>query len=325
MIHVHKVKLPSDSPLIQAANKMAPKLRQAFVDAIDAVKEQVDIDALTAAIETGDIDKIMDALDLSQTLSEAMAGKGVSSASVKTVLQQTFSAGADAALKSLPAKVSVGIAFDVMNPESVKAIQEYSFDLIQQVSQTTRDSVQQVVLRAFQDGGHPFEQAREIKSFIGLTPQMEQAVNNYKSMLQSGGASDLREALSRSLRDGRYDRTLLTALRSGQSLSTEKIDQMANRYRERYLQYRSKNIARTESIRAATKGQRELWRQAQDQGLIGKDPQRVWITGGNACPICEDLNGETAGLDEEFAPGITEPPDPHPSCECTVALDKESF
>jgi hypothetical protein len=33
-----------------------------------------------------------------------------------------------------------------------------------------------------------------------------------------------------------------------------------------------------------------------------------------------DLDGEVAGLDEEFDAGIFEPPDPHPDCRCSVKL-----
>ena len=324
MITVLKANLPSDSLLIQAAEKMEPKLRQAFLNAIAALKDQVDIDALTAAIASGDVGQVLHLLNIQNTLSGILQGKGLAAGvqSMQDVLQATFAAGAQAAMFSLPTNISVGISFNLMNPKTTEFLNNYTFNMIQQVSQVTRDQVQQVVLNAFTNGGHPFEQAREIKQFIGLTAQQEAAVNNYRSMLSSGGASDLREALTRSLRDGRYDRSLLSALRSGQSLPQDKIDAMTERYRQRYLQYRAQNIARTESIRASNKGQRALWHDAVDQGLMSPDTEREWEISGDedTCPECEALDGTTAGLDEEFAPGILDPPDPHTSCRCNTKL-----
>jgi len=81
-------------------------------------------------------------------------------------------------------------------------------------------------------------------------------------------------------------------------------------------------VARTESIRASNKGQRALWHDAVDQGLMSPDTEREWEISGDedTCPECEALDGTTAGLDEEFAPGILDPPDPHPSCRCNTKL-----
>jgi SPP1 gp7 family putative phage head morphogenesis protein len=226
----------------------------------------------------------------------------------------------------LPATASVNLSFNLMNPETVAHLNSYTFDLIQRITTDQRETVRQVLVRAFTEGGHPYEQARTIKNVIGLTPRMEQAVANYRASLQSGGSS-LRDALSRSLRDGRYDPTLMRAMQSGQPLDAAYIDKLTQRYRERYLQYRARMIARTESIRASVQGQRELWRQARDQGLLPRTVLRRWIASGDdrTCPECLALDGETAGLDEEFMDGIMEPPDPHPHCRCGVALDAESL
>jgi SPP1 gp7 family putative phage head morphogenesis protein len=97
---------------------------------------------------------------------------------------------------------------------------------------------------------------------------------------------------------------------------------MTARYQARYLQYRAQTIARTESIRASVKGQRALWQSAVKQGLLSREVKRKWIASGDdkTCDICTSLDGETAGLDDEFDDGIMEPPDPHSDCRCTVSL-----
>jgi SPP1 gp7 family putative phage head morphogenesis protein len=83
-------------------------------------------------------------------------------------------------------------------------------------------------------------------------------------------------------------------------------------------------IARTESMKAANEGQRQLWEQAQDKGLLGKNAQQEWIVGDDEklCPICQDMDGVQVGLDEDFnvdGEDIDGPP-AHPNCRCTVAL-----
>ncbi len=84
---------------------------------------------------------------------------------------------------------------------------------------------------------------------------------------------------------------------------------------------RAETIARTESMRAVHEGQRQLWRQGVEEGLLDADVKRAWITtpDDRLCPICEPLDGETAALDEDYVDGIAAPP-AHPNCRCTEGL-----
>lgn len=87
---------------------------------------------------------------------------------------------------------------------------------------------------------------------------------------------------------------------------------------------RADTIARTESMKAANEGQRQLWEQAQEEGLLGKNAKQEWIVGDDEklCPICQDMDGEQVGLDEDFnvdGEDLDGPP-AHPNCRCTVAL-----
>lgn len=317
IVIVRKAGLPPDDPILRAAEAMEGAVRDAFLRAIQATRDKVVLQKLAEAIAQGDVNGALALLSIDQNFVAAMQGAGIEPglASFRDAIQQVIRTGALAAGRALPKAVGLEISFDLMNPESANFIQSYTFNLIQQVSADTRDAIQQVVLRAFREGGHPYEQAREIKRVIGLTARQEQAVASYRAALQQGGSA-LRDALSRSLRDGRYDPTLIRAMQDQTSLRREYIDKLVARYRERFIQYRARNIARSETIRAANKGQRELWRQARQQGLIPFTARRKWIISGDdrTCPLCMKLDGKMASLDEEFAPGILEPPDPHPSC-----------
>jgi SPP1 gp7 family putative phage head morphogenesis protein len=91
---------------------------------------------------------------------------------------------------------------------------------------------------------------------------------------------------------------------------------------------RSETIARTETMTAANAGQQEAWDQAVDKGLLTGTELQVWIVtpDDRLCPICEPLDGVTAGLDETFevdGDAIDGPP-AHPNCRCTIGLQAGS-
>lgn len=313
--------IPESDPILQAASRMEGRLKRAFLRAVEAMKGRIEWGRLEEAIKAGDVNGALAILALDRNFTSALQGQGVEPGveSFRDAVQATFQAGALAGMNRLPKSISVETSFNMLSREAVDFLSSYEFTLIRDLSTQSEEAIRQILLRGFQVGGHPTEMAREIREVIGLTARQEAAVANYQTALSSGAT--LRDALSRSLRDGRYDRTLLRALNNGTGLSQPQIDKMTTRYRERYLNYRAQTIARTETIRAAAKGQRESWRQAESQGLL-RNAKRVWIVSGDdrTCPVCDSLDGEVAGLDEEFAPGIMDPPDPHSDCRCATAL-----
>jgi SPP1 gp7 family putative phage head morphogenesis protein len=299
------------------AARLHGALRRAYLKAVAAMKGRVDLQALSQAIAANDYAQALAILGVDQNFAQALQGAGVEAgiASFKSAVQAAYQAGAQNAAAELPTRVKLNTAFDLLNPRSIEWIQNYSFSLIHQISEESRASIRQALLRAFREGGHPFQQARWIRDSIGLTAKQEKAVANYRSALENQRYSD---ALRRGLRDRRFD----AAIRSARPnpLDQARIDRMVERYREKYVKHRAETIARTESARASVKGQREIWKQAQEQGNLDADEyERVWIVSGDSatCDDCDDLDGETVGLDEEFPDG--DPP-LHANCRCSVAL-----
>ena len=90
---------------------------------------------------------------------------------------------------------------------------------------------------------------------------------------------------------------------------------------KRQIKYRAETIARTESLRASNMGQRALWKQAQDQGLLEREIKRRLIVSGDdaTCEICASMSDEVVGLDEPFSDGSIDPPI-HTDCRCSVGL-----
>lgn len=314
-------KVGSTNPILLVASNLEPKLRAAFLRAVNSLKSSVSLDSLVDALNTGDVTQALNILSVDKKFTDALNGVGqpAGTESFRSALQNAFAAGARVAEKTLPTSVGVNLSFNLMNPETVSFLESYTFPLIQQLSSNTKDALRDVLVDSFQTGGHPLEQARRIKNFIGLTSNQSKAVLNYERSLSN--SDTLSQSLRRSLRDGRFDPSVRRAIRTNRGLSADQIDKMTTRYRERYLKYRAETIARTESLRASNKGQRALWKQAQSQNLLGSNVKRRLIVSGDAstCEICASMDGEVVGLDEPFSDGSMDPP-LHVDCRCGVGL-----
>jgi RNA:NAD 2'-phosphotransferase (TPT1/KptA family) len=88
-------------------------------------------------------------------------------------------------------------------------------------------------------------------------------------------------------------------------------------------------IARTETMTAVNAGQRQLWDQAVEEGVLTGDEERVWLfaelpmKNGELCPICQSMADQKRDLDEDFRDlngDLYDGPPAHPNCRCTVGL-----
>ena len=52
------------------------------------------------------------------------------------------------------------------------------------------------------------------------------------------------------------------------------------------------------------------------QEITGLVAEKEWLTAPECCDICDEMNGKTAPLDEDFEGGVSLPL--HPNCRCTV-------
>lgn len=324
----------AQSPVLDAADRNRPKMERAFTELVEAVRRQIPLNQMEERLRERDLNGLLALMDVEQRMKAVAEGRGLlpGATSLLDALQQTFLAGAQAEvleLDKIPVEKGVGaaMAFDLLNPQAMAFLSSYTFRLIREVSQDQRLAVQDIVLEAFRSGGHPYEQARDIRRMVGLTRQQARAAQNFRHMLQ-GSPDQMRQALTRALRDRRFDSTVLRAVNTGTGLRRDQVDAMVERFYRRYLDYRARNIARTETMRAAHAGQRETRRQAREQGLLPADRTRqVWIVSRDErlCPRCAPvpgLNPDGVPLDEMFQTpdGPVEGPPLHPSCRCTTGV-----
>lgn len=220
--------------------------------------------------------------------------------------------------------------FNLLAYNASQYVRSYQFALIKDITQNSIEAIRQSLQTDILAGVNPISTARNFRAAIGLTARQEQAVRNFERMLSEGN----REALTRALRDKRFDSTVLRSIKDGVPLSDKQIAAMTKRYRERYLKYRSQTIARTESLRAASMGQHLSIMQAQEAGNIdGNVLKRVWIFVADARTrdphkTVNILNPEGVRIDQPFQTEggpLLYPRDPNGTgantinCRCAVA------
>ncbi len=318
----------------QAAERIEPVMARSYVAMVKTVQNSLDLDDLAKRINHGGG---LEYVDLQKRFMEALYGKGVPGHrdSFHDALQSSYAEGANAELKRLnrvpvrKAIESIGLEmrFDLTNPAAVNFIRNYEFSAIQQISASSQATIRRIMMEAAKNGQGPYDTARMIKNVIGLTDKQAKAVENFMRNL-SGDSKDIRSALDRKLRDSRYDSTLIDAIDGNAVLTGTQIQDMTDRYYERYLKHRGETIARTESLRAANAGQQEVWNQAKQQGLLDETARKMWLISDDekTCDACievaEDLNPDGVSVDESFDTSegpLSEPP-LHPNCRCTIYL-----
>lgn len=185
------------------------------------------------------------------------------------------------------------VRFDATNLRAVERARLNKYELVKGLSDESRDVVRRVVTDGMTRGTNPRVMARNIRDSIGLTDAQAQHVENYRRALEDG---DFTNAMGYELRDGRSDKLLRRLRRDGGELDAEQIDRMVERYRKNYVAFRAETIARTEALRAAHEGTRELYLQAIERGDLDVDQlTQVW----NAGPRTKFARDQHQAMDEQ--------------------------
>jgi SPP1 gp7 family putative phage head morphogenesis protein len=280
---------PSDLRIIQIAEQSTPEIQRAFLRAIAEVRNGTVLSRVRDALERGDIRAAFDAIPWEQV------GEKTLRDSLPQSLRDVYERAGRYSAKRLGKQLEVSIRFDVTNPRATEYIRQHTAQLIREFGQTNRQTIQHILQRSFNEGIPPAKTARMIRDTgIGLTTRQHIAVENFRRRLENDPEVDLNQA---------------------------QIDSRAERYANRLLRHRTETIARTETISASVEGQKELWREARDEGLIDANTKREWIAveDGRTDDICLDLDGEQAPLDGTYPGGIYGPP-VHPNCRCAEKL-----
>lgn len=217
--------------------------------------------------------------------------------------------------------LGVPTAFDGSSQRTMMALQDHRLRLVRGFSQEQTKVAQTIIQRGLIEGRNPIAQAREIRESIGLTEKQEAQVHRYRTLLETRN----RRALQYKLRDARFDPTVARAIEEEKPLAAEQVERMVTRYRERMVKLRAETIARTESMRALHTGTDMMYRQAVDEGTLGKDEIELeWITAKDerVRPSHLVMNGQRRKVGEPFITGLGNllyfPADPSGAAEDTI-------
>lgn len=266
--------------LEQLISAWSPRLRQAFTQGVYSLRDAAQIAVIVKMLEAGDVDGALRAVGL-----DPLAFKGFDQA-----ITSAFDSGGSATVAGLPSLVessglSLKIGFDARNPRAEQWLKDHSSTMITSIMDDQRNAVRQFLQASLQTGANPKDAAIDLVGrvsadtgkreggVIGLTATQEAWARNYAQELAQGDAG----ALTRTLRDKRFDASVKTAIASGKPIPADLQAKMVQAYRNRALRYRGQTIGRTEAMTALHQSQQEAMQQAFDKGQVQQQHVRkIW-------------------------------------------------
>lgn len=268
----------------QLAEQFEPRMRAAFLDAIQEVNDDATLARLAVLIEQGDFDGVFRELGIDPVRFQQMS----------LVMEDTFRAGGFAFADEVTAS-GARVLFDVRNMQAEQWIAANSSRLITNIIEGQRASIRSALQYSLSQGDNPRSTARQLVGYVdprtrkrsggivGLTPQQERWQQAYASELRSGDPALLRNALNRELRDKRFDNAVKKAVSGEEPLTADRINRMLSSYRNKSLKFRGNNIARTETLQSLAAARYEAARQAVDRGDLPREAVKVvWDATGDA-------------------------------------------
>lgn len=326
-----KARRPGRRYIVELAEQLEPSMRDAFLGAVDNLRGDIKIGALAALLEQGKIDEALAALAVTPALFRGL----------ETEIRRAYEAGGKATVASIPKRAmrpQVIVRFDPGAPSAEAWLSQRAGTLIRDITDEQLELIRRHLINGMNAGVNPRTVALDLAGrinratgrreggLIGLTESQWQHTLNYREELLSGNASALQSALGRQLRDRRFDRAVLAALKAGTPIDAGMVEHMVARYRDNYLGFRAETIARREMILALNASAHEGFRQAVARGSIrAEQVRRFWRTAGDS-KVRPDhvatpgLNPDGRGLEEPF---VT-PDGPRmyggldPNCRCWV-------
>lgn len=249
------------------------RIEAAFLEAIRAKANSINLADLAAAIEARDFNR-------------ALSIAGLTSADLfpfDTSLTSAYVAGGQTVAAAAPA-FAVSFGFDGRATRAEAWARSHVGGLVTNIVDEQLDMLRETIGSQLSQGINPRKIAVQIAGPIG-PGNVRQGGFIGLSRPQVGYLASAREELSaldagyftRKLRDKRFDPLVRKAIADGKPLAQADIDRISARYADRLLKHRADTIARTESITALRAGRREGIQQGIEAGAIKADAvKRRW-------------------------------------------------
>lgn len=222
---------------------------------------------------------------------------------VASVRSEAVTSANAAIAGALPTEVNSILSFDRLDPKALAWAEERAGVLISQISDEQREMLRRTIADGISEQITPNELAIRLRSQIGLPTQWATAVERATT-----------KELARLVKTG-----------MSQIKAEEKVDKFAQRYHDKLVRARARNIARTEIVTAQNMGRQLGWIDMVGEGVLSPNAKKTWQVGPSGwagksvCNICAPLQGQTVGVLELFSVGVSMPP-AHPNCRCTATI-----
>ena len=307
-----------------------PILKRAFLDSVYALRSQAQLDLIIRMLEADNFEAAIRAVGLDPVAFRAFDKS----------LFNAFEAGGNFTSSALPVvKLSDGFKvtfqFNVRNPAAEQWLSQHSSKLVSEITDDTRVMLRDVFTKGMAKGLNPRTVALDVvgrvnpltgrreNGLLGVTSSQQKWIENYADELASDNP---RAALSRTLRDKRFDRAVIKAVESGEAIPASLQNKMVTAYTNRALRYRAENLARSEAMTALHEAQQQSMEQAVQTGAITQqDVKFTWRTASDdrVRDSHETMDGQEVAMGEMFITGdsvpIEFPGDPNAPIEETAS------
>lgn len=273
-----------------ARQRFQGRMRNAFLAAIDRITSEMEFERIVRLIEAGDTEGALQAVGLNAD----------NFPEIEAATAAALAAGGRETAAIVPPKsragVRVAFSFQPGNRRAEQAVDELHTSAMRGLDggpAITREgarAVQEHIRRGLQEGKNPREIARRMRGtwdkqarayrggIIGLTDTQAQHVANAEAQLRSGDPKQYRRYLGRKLRDRRFDRSVVKAIREGTEIPERTINNAVSGYSRKYINFRAETVARDQTLSALSRGQQESLDQAIADGhMRQEDILQDWI------------------------------------------------
>jgi uncharacterized protein YukE len=265
---------PIAKRLDKLIDKWEPELKKAFQSAVAALRSNAQVGAIVSMIEKNDVEGALRAVSLDPAALRVFDRR----------LVDAFESGGNTLANAFPNLrapdgLRMTFQFNIRNPAAERWLAQHSSSLITEILEDQRTMIRNELQAAMLRGENPRTAALRLVGrigasgsreggLIGLTSSQAEWARNYAAELASDSPL---QALSRKLRDARFDATVRRYAEAGEAIPGELRDKMVSAYTNRALRYRAEAIARTEAMAALHEAQQQTMAQAVESGVIAPE------------------------------------------------------
>ncbi|SDT52697.1 phage minor head protein [Pseudomonas prosekii] len=287
--------------VLQAVEGMEPAAQRAYLAQIAGAIDAATLAEVERAIEDGDDDAVMALLPLGlfaglielfrTAYIKGGAGevKGIKAPGI--IKELDVNAPDASSFLSGQAKAFIDQSA-VDEARAVRAVMDAGRASGQSARKTTLDLIGRVSKQTGKRSG----------GVVGLSGNFAESVATARTQLSSGDNFLMRQYLTRTRRDRRFDAMVKKSIAEGRTLKADDVNKIVGRYADRLLATQAEMIAQTYVAEAFNEGRDQAWRQIVDRSKGRLTFSKAWKSRGDEKVRNSHvtMNGQTVRADEPF-------------------------